>query len=165
MGIVDRTVKLYQLCQINAIDLKIEMLTVDLIKSVSKDLIFTNKIIGAIRTNNYEELAKYDDIYSKDINELLGNKFNSMNIEELKILKKSEERRKKKKGQNMILELIRFALEFDVAEKMAKEYVDYILISDNNSLKMSELKKLRSKYITGYLTIPKKKKTPKKSVP
>lgn len=166
MGNIDRTVKLFQLCQLNAISLEIETITVELVEAVTEELPLTNKIIKAIRNNDYEELAKYDDVYSQNMSDLIENKIELLEAEEiLREIKLSEENSVKRKERDMTLELMTFAQVMGVTESKSKEYVDSILIADNKHLKMSELKMLLAQYITGVKSIPKKEKTKKMPIP
>jgi hypothetical protein len=166
MGNIDRTVKLFQLSQLNAISLELETITIDLVEAVTEELPLTNKIIKAIRNNDYEELAKYDDVYSRDMDKLIQNKIELLEAEEmLREIKLSEESSAKRKERDMTIELMTFAQVMGVTESKSKEYVDAILIADNKDLKMSELKMLLAQYITGVKSVPKKEKAKKMPIP
>lgn len=68
MGITERVVKLYMASQIEAILSEEEKITSTLVRRVSKKhMPLTRPMIEALRTKNTDELAKYDDICSFDI--------------------------------------------------------------------------------------------------
>jgi hypothetical protein len=157
MGNIDRTVKLFQLCQLNAISLGIETITSELVDAVSEELPLTNKIIKAIRTCDYKELAKYDDIFSGAMDNLIENKIELLQAEEqLRMIKLTEKQSELRKEKNMSLELMSFAQVMGVTEKKSKELIDYVLVGANKEMKMSELKKLMASYITGAIPVPTK---------
>ncbi|WIV13234.1 hypothetical protein [Proteiniborus sp. MB09-C3] len=67
-GIIDITVKLYDLAQTKAISSGKEALTPELIKQVANEsLRLVKPMLNALRTGNVREIAKYPDIYTGNI--------------------------------------------------------------------------------------------------
>lgn len=165
-GNVARTVLIYQLCQLEAINIGSETIDEEIIDLVSQELPLTDKIIKAFRERDYNELAKTDDLYFSDLNDVVVNKFEELRAkEDLEKIKLSLEMQQARKREELELELTSFLLSMGENEDMAKQFVKYVTSDLDNELEVIDLKRKLAKMVTGGEKVPKKERRKKATVP
>lgn len=165
-GNVARTVLIYQLCQMEAICIETETIDVDLIELVSSDLPLTGKIIKAYQEKNFDELAQIDDLYYEELSELVTNKYEAILAKkEYERIKLSMDTQKKKKRDELELELSSFLLAMGEPETIVKKYVDYVLEDPYEDIDTKDIKRRLAQLAMGKEKMPKKKKKRKVQVP
>lgn len=129
-GIIDVVIKLYLLGQSYAIESGVEKLTFDLIKYVKKEYLkLIQPMLDALESGNEIELAKYEDITPLDIEEFLTSRMAIVDMRQ-KVLMQKEKQAKKRVEKDLsvlekvILTLINFDIDEQVAEKVAKTVIN-----------------------------------------
>lgn len=139
-GITSIAISLFILIQAQAIFSTNEKITLNLIDSVAKnDLKLTNKVISAIRNNNIDEIANYQDI-TVEIDSILQCKFDDLEyrkrLKELSQQYKESTNSKNKNLKNQIIsEIISMGLfpniDYTKLEKIIESVVKQELSLDN----------------------------------
>lgn len=165
-GNVARTVLIYQLCQLEAISIGIETINEELIELVSQELPLTNKIIKALREHDFNELAKTDDLYFNELNQVISNKFEEIQSkEEFKIAKLSIKQQELKKREELELDLISFLLSMGEYEERARKCVKYVLNDVGDDYQIINIKRRLAKMVMNEEKVSIKKKRESKTVP
>lgn len=145
MGITDGVIKLFMACQIDAIMAYKEVITAQSIAEVAeKRMPLTSKIITALRTKDFEELSKYNDVFSFDVEALIKNsKYKLSQRNELKLLKESLEYKTTHKQEQLEGELAILAIELGSKnEKDALKIAKAIIKENGTNKSIQQLKKL-----------------------
>jgi len=142
VGIADRIIKIFMLCQIEAIELGIETIALDLLKKVSESMPLTNKLIKAINEDDYEELSRYDDIFYEEHDKIVENKIDEIS----KKLAEEELRNSIKikgieKQKNLESELIGFLTSMGAKKTIAKRIIEDYLMENYKMIDKKKIKK------------------------
>ena len=165
-GNVARTVLIYQLCQLEAINIGTEIIDVEIIELVASDLPLTSKFIKALIEQDYDKLAKMEDLYSSHYEGLVVNKFEELQAkDELKKIKLSIEMQEKQKKEELELDLTSFSYSMGETDEKTRQYVKYLLSDYGDDTNVKELKRRLAKLVVGEEQIPKKIKVKKVPVP
>ena len=78
VGITDRIIKLFILCQVEAIESEEETISIEILKKITESMPLTSKLIKAINENDYEELSKYDDVVYYEHKKIVENKIDEI---------------------------------------------------------------------------------------
>lgn len=165
-GNVARTVLIYQLCQLEAINIGMEIINEDIIELVASELPLTNEFIRALREQDYEKLAKMDDLYYSNFDELVTNKYEELQAkDELKKIKLSIEMQEKQKRKELEVELVSFLYDIGETKDNAIKYVNYVLNESEDEIDVRIVKRRLAKIAYGEEKLPQKKKVKKAAVP
>lgn len=166
MGNMDRLMKLFMLCQIEAIRKGTEIIDASLVDEMAERQPLTNKIIKALREEDYETLSKFDDVVPIDFQTMMLNPANSrdydIQFEEMKRMLAEKQDIGKKTIHN---ELIVFAEDMGITRKLALKIVDKVLIGNNSDKKISELKRIIAQEVVQPVNKTKETRKIKSKVP
>lgn len=157
-GIFDIAIKIYVMVQLKSISTKKEEITPELIRSVVKEnMKLIKPMLEALKSNNINKVAQYEDIAPIDIGEFMNQQLQqiSMNdkISEIQLLKKKNS--KSVNTEEAVLKL----LDLDITPSKAKKTVELVLNSYPEILSINEIVKRAYKIIVDSDT-----KEPKKVV-
>ncbi|WP_057767783.1 ATP-binding protein [Cytobacillus praedii] len=134
-GITDVALKLYLLGQSYAIESGVEKLTFDIIKYVKKEYLkLIQPMLKALESGKKDDLIKYEDITPLDIEEFLTARMSVVNMRQKVLIEKEKQAKKRMEKdlsilEKVILTLINFDIDEQLAEKVAKK-----IVSENSCL-------------------------------
>jgi hypothetical protein len=160
MGITDRVVKLFMLCQMEAIYTGLEHIDERVIGGVAKCMPLTDRIIRALRDDDYKTLSEYDDVLCPNIDQTIEHKREMIeNREAINRIRLSDKEKKRQEKNDIFNELLVFACQFDVGELRARKIVNSVL---NNGIEKKQSKSGIRMQIADIIvngkSLPKKKK-------
>lgn len=147
-GITDIAVKLFVMSQIKAIVLGKEEINLSIIKAVAKDnLRLVKPMIEALKTGDIKKIAKYEDIYSIDVDKFINNELPKAQLNaKIKALQSERIKNEEESQGNIRGEAILKLIELDIKPAKAKKAIDEV-IKDNKSISANELFKRAFKVI------------------
>ncbi|WBW98090.1 AAA family ATPase [Oceanirhabdus sp. W0125-5] len=150
MGITERIVNLYIAVQIQAIISGKEQINAKVIEEIANRYMpLTKPMIDALRTGDYVELAKYEDIKALDVYKMYKNsKINQKEQEEIKNFMMSKEFEINLKREDLKMKIMQPIIEFEImSKKEASKIVDLIIDEFGIEMGIEFLKKQVGKRI------------------
>jgi hypothetical protein len=160
VGITDRIVKLFMLCQIQAIESGEEIISRELLEDVTKSMPLSHKLMKAINEDDYEELSRYDDVIFEEHKKIVENKIDEiskkMANEELRNSARIKEIEKQK---TLDAQLIGFLVSMGANKNIARNIVEEYLMKNHRENNIKKIKRtLAGVFISGEYSTQKKKK-------
>lgn len=159
-GITDIGIKLYAMAQIRAISSGKEEITTNIIRSVAKEnLQLVRPMIEALKSGRINEIAKYEDLYSVNIDDFLIHESSKISLNsKIKEIQNSKKLNEKSNKENMKEQAIIKLIDLDIEPIKAKKYVDEIILKIGSNIEIKELVKEAYK-LNLEIDIVKKEKT------
>jgi len=128
MGITERVIRLFQLCQMTAIELEKETFNVKDVLEASSLMPFTSEIIKAMKQNNYAELEKLDGMIKVDVTTIVKNKKATIQVREnekqmIESIYTDEVLETKKLKSELLASALQFGFEKTMVEDAVAEVV------------------------------------------